>query len=392
MKLEGTLDAFSLPDIFSLLSMTKKSGGLHLRRAGAHGAVWFHDGMITGGVSDMTRQLLARRIAGSNRISDEALTAAITQVRLDGELGVARVLRDADAIDEGDLHSLVNEQIVDAVFDLMRWQDGSFAFVIDEANRDGVGVSCRVEDVVLEARHRLDIWASVDPAVANPAAILTMNLDPGVEPQLTADEWSLVALVDGHRSVGDIVELCGRGEYAVVMTLADLVARGLLQVGDGSMAALERRQEQLTALENLTAGVRELRPVDPPVTEPAALAGVAEPEAPVAAPAPPPPPAAPGPVAADPPAASLPAFMEDRQPVRPRYEERPSPPMASVSRLRPEPAPSPFTSGREALVPEQDRPSDTAITAASPAAAVIARDPNVNKSLLLRLIAGVRGL
>ncbi len=32
MKLEGTLDAFSLPDIFQLLSFTKKTGTLHLRR------------------------------------------------------------------------------------------------------------------------------------------------------------------------------------------------------------------------------------------------------------------------------------------------------------------------------------------------------------------------
>jgi hypothetical protein len=39
VKLEGSLDAFSLPDIFALLSMTKKTGGLHLRRDGAHGVV-----------------------------------------------------------------------------------------------------------------------------------------------------------------------------------------------------------------------------------------------------------------------------------------------------------------------------------------------------------------
>ena len=38
MKLEGSLDAFSLPDVFQLLSLTKKSGGLHL----ANGQVCGH--------------------------------------------------------------------------------------------------------------------------------------------------------------------------------------------------------------------------------------------------------------------------------------------------------------------------------------------------------------
>jgi hypothetical protein len=44
VRLEGSIDAFSLPDIFSLLSMTKKTGGLHLRRESAHGVVWFTTG------------------------------------------------------------------------------------------------------------------------------------------------------------------------------------------------------------------------------------------------------------------------------------------------------------------------------------------------------------
>src|SRR5690242_4877293 len=214
--------------------MTKMTGGLHLRRASAHGAVWFADGMITGGASDLDRQSLARRIAGSGRVADEALTAAVTHVRLDGEAGFARILRDADAIDEGVLHSLVTEHITDAVFDLMRWADGSFAFVVDEPNRDGVGVSCAVEDVVAEARRRLDVWASLDSAVADPDATLTIALELDEDPVLTADEWSLLALVDGQRSVSEIVDLCGRGEYAVTVTLADLVSRKLLQPAEGS--------------------------------------------------------------------------------------------------------------------------------------------------------------
>ena len=52
MRLEGTLDAFSLPDIFQLLSFTKKTGALHLRRpvdaAGAaqHGVVHVRDTLL----------------------------------------------------------------------------------------------------------------------------------------------------------------------------------------------------------------------------------------------------------------------------------------------------------------------------------------------------------
>jgi len=390
VKLEGTLDAFSLPDIFSLLSMTKKTGGLHLRRSSAHGAVWFADGMITGGASDLDRQSLARRIAGSGRVPDEALTAAVTHVRLGGDAGIARVLRDADAIDEGILHSLVTEQITDAVFDLMRWSEGSFAFVVDEPNRDGVGVSCSAEDVVTEARRRLDIWASLDAAVVDPDATLTIALELESEPQVSTDEWSLIAMVDGQRSIGEIVDLCGRGEYAVTVSLADLVSRKLLQVGDSSVAELERRQEQISTLEapSLPASVTTSTPAFPePVFPEPSFPASAEPLPPAYEPAPPAP-AAPAPY----------DFPAQPAPSAPAYADPSPPPAAVPPPAAPEPRPvvpqrdpGPFTSGRPvAAAPSQP----AAATAGAPGGSVsaIERDPNVNKSLLLRLIAGVRGL
>jgi hypothetical protein len=300
------------------------------------------------------------------------------------------VLRDADAIDEGILHSLVTEQITDAVFDLMRWSEGSFAFVVDEPNRDGVGVSCSAEDVVTEARRRLDIWASLDAAVVDPDATLTIALELESEPQVSTDEWSLIAMVDGQRSIGEIVDLCGRGEYAVTVSLADLVSRKLLQVGDSSVAELERRQEQISTLEapSLPASVTTSTPAfsEPVFPEPSFPAS-AEPLPPAYEP-PPPAPAAPAPY----------DFPAQPAPSAPAYADPSPPPAAVPPPAAPEPRPvvpqrdpGPFTSGRPvAAAPSQP----AAATAGAPGGSVsaIERDPNVNKSLLLRLIAGVRGL
>jgi hypothetical protein len=333
---------------------------------------------------------LARRIAGSGRVADEALTAAITHVRLGGDAGVARVLRDADAIDEGVLHSLVTEQITDAVFDLMRWADGSFAFVVDEPNKDGVGVSTAAEDVVSEARRRLDVWESLDAAVKDQDATLTIALELDADPQLTADEWSLIAMVDGQRTIGEIVDLCGRGEYAVTVTLADLVSRKLLQTGDGSVAELERRQEQVSTLE-----APALPAINTAMTAPAAafpepsFPEPAQPLPPVYEPAP----VQPG--APLPPAPyDLPAQQPPAAPAPPVYAEPAASPPPAAPAPRPVVPPresGPFTSGR-APAADPAAAAAAASAAAGGAISAIERDPSVNKSLLLRLIAGVRGL
>src|SRR3954449_3320281 len=130
--------------------MTKKTGGLHLRREGAHGVVWLTTGALTGGASDVSRQALARRLIGSGHVNDDALASAIDQAAADDTVGVARAIQQASALDEGVLHDIVAEHIVDTVFDLLRWPDGEFSFSVDEGNPDDVGVSRRLAAMVTE--------------------------------------------------------------------------------------------------------------------------------------------------------------------------------------------------------------------------------------------------
>src|SRR3954471_1037472 len=201
--------------------MTKKTGGLHLRRDDAHGVVWLTTGALTGGTSDVNRQLLARRLIGSGHVSDDDLQAAIDRATSEEGFGVARAVQQAGVVDDGVLHDLVSEHVFDAVFDLLRWPDGDFAFVIDEPNPDDVGVSRQVDDVVAEARRRLEAWGTVAATVPSPQTVLSLSASPPRAPQRRRGEWALLALVDGRRSVGDVVALCGRGDFSVVSALAD---------------------------------------------------------------------------------------------------------------------------------------------------------------------------
>ena len=364
MRLEGSLDAFSLPDIFALLSMTKKTGGLHLRRSHAHGVVWFTTGSLTGGASDVSRQSLARRVVGSMNVDADALERAVTAATADEGLGVVRALQQASVVDEGVLVDIVGEHIVDTVFDLLRWPDGDFAFVVDEVNPDDVGVTRQVDDVVAESRRRLEAWKTVAAAIPSPAAVLTVPAVLASDPQLSRDEWALLALVDGRRTVAQIVGLAGRGEFAVVSALAELVGRGLLRVDDADhVSALLRSHDLLATLE---AGA------------PAAAQAAA-------------------PVAAEPTVVEAAQDEddedEDEPAAAPTLTAVPTQPRAEITPKRPEP----FLPKRQPEHPEEPMPAVAAVAggaaSAAPAAATyIERDPSVNKSLLLRLIAGVRGL
>ena len=374
MRLEGSIDAFSLPDIFSLLSMTKKTGGLHLRRDGSHGVVWFTTGSVTGGASDITTQSLGRRLVGAGVVSDDALAAAVDRAGEEA-IGVGRALQLGGSLDDGVIHDIASEHIVDSVFDLLRWPDGDFAFVIDEPNPDDVGVSSAVDDVVTEARRRLETWSNVSTTVPSPQTVLSFASNPPEDPQLSRDDWMLLALVDGRRTVAEIVRLLGRGDFAVVSGLADLIGRGLLVAGESDVVAdLTRRYDVLARLEA----------AQPATPEPAVAEDEPEGE----------------------PIVELDEFEDDEDededdelvgnvdapaepaPTKPLASTAPQQRGGSITPQRPEPV----LGQRQVEYPEPAlRMAAVAGGGAVPAPA-IERDPNVNKSLLLRLIAGVRGL
>jgi hypothetical protein len=379
VRLEGSLDAFSLPDIFALLSMTKKTGGLHLRRAGAHGVVWFTTGALTGGASDVGRQAFGRRVVGSGLVADAALADAVDRSLAEDGLGVVRALQQAGAVEEGALHDIGGEHVVDTVFDLLRWPEGDFAFVVDEPNPDDVGISRQVDDVVAEARRRLDQWGKVATTLPSPQSVLSIVTSPAADPVLTRDEWSLLALVDGRRSIAAIVALAGRGEFTVASSLADLVERGLLRTAEGDeTGSLTRKHELLARLEGVA-------PVAPP--EPAA--------APVA---PAPPVAVADPVVVE--DIAMDGSDDDDEDDEEEDDDEPVAAVRSIAGGKAEitpKRPEPFLPSRQPEHPEEPMPAVAAVAGGAPAptpaaASYIERDPSVNKSLLLRLIAGVRGL
>jgi hypothetical protein len=304
---------------------------------------------------------------------------------------------------------------------------------MDEANPDDVGVTLPVETVLEDAESRRGSWEAVSQLVPSAAAVLAMPVVLAADPQVTREEWALLALVDGRRSVADLVDLTGSGQYAVVSTLAALVGRGLLEVrpapgdqadvdGEDHVAVVVRRQKLLAVLEG-----------EPFVPKPAALletdpVETVSPEVAAEVPAP-----ADRVEPVEP--ATTPASVESegREIVEPAPEdehdggaedERELATAATGTDLSSRlggahvphdvvpPRPEPFLPRRQAEFGEptgvpasrpmsvQAGPSATlgdvvGATATAPdpqAASVIERDPNVNRSLMLRLIAGVRGL
>jgi hypothetical protein len=204
---------------------------------------------VTGARADVARHELSRRLLGTGLVDDEALASSAEALTADSSLSLARLLAEHAGLDAEQARSVAVDQIADAVFSLQRWSNGEFAFAMDELDPDDLGASVPVADVVAESERRVAAWARLVEHVPAPDAVVALHPAPPGDPAASREEWSLLALVDGRRTVAELVVLSGQGEYAVVSALAGLASRGLLTIGVFAEDQLLRRHHLLAALE-----------------------------------------------------------------------------------------------------------------------------------------------
>ena len=71
-------------------------------------------------------------------------------------------------LDEARVAEVAREQALDAVFDLLRWPEGDFAFVIDEPLPAGPPLALAVAETVEEGQRRVEAWRAVARTLPSP--------------------------------------------------------------------------------------------------------------------------------------------------------------------------------------------------------------------------------
>jgi hypothetical protein len=186
VSLQGTLETFALPDVLVLLSSTKKDGELRVEGGRVDGQLWLDKG-----------QIVQAQIRGAT------------------------------------------VEAVDAIFELLRLETGTFNFENDSAAPDRSD-AVAVDGVLADAQVRLGEWNEIAKVVPHLGAVVDMASDaPGDEVIITRDQWSLLRRVAGGRSVNDLMVALGRSEYETCKTVKELVDAKLASIDVTAPAKVE---------------------------------------------------------------------------------------------------------------------------------------------------------
>jgi hypothetical protein len=132
MSLVGRLEDLALPDIFQIISLSKKTGTLIVRSRKGTGMVVFKDGQVIQAASDSIRDSLGNILVSQGMLTEGVLSKALASQRTEIDKPLGMILVGMGAVPAQTLESVVRKQIEEIIYDLLAWEEGFFNFELGE--------------------------------------------------------------------------------------------------------------------------------------------------------------------------------------------------------------------------------------------------------------------
>jgi hypothetical protein len=249
MALKGTLKDFNLADIFQLIGIQRKTGILTLKNNQDVVTVSFVEGEVV--AADSLHRRLEDRLGTvlmkSGRITEPQLQEAL-RIQKNTLKRMGNILIENEFIDANALQEALQIQISQMVYRLFRWGDGEYNFSLEERveyDKENV-VPMSAESILMEGARILDEWpmiekglksftnvfrrANVEIASGPEVSHLGADSEEGAQAVILSDEERRIYdLVDGKRSVQEIVEGSVLSEFDSCRILYELLTRHLVE-------------------------------------------------------------------------------------------------------------------------------------------------------------------
>ena len=227
--LAGDLGRFPPPDLFGMLTMAQKSGMLRLSFHTGEISVYFERGEIVFATSNIEEDRLGNFLYGRGVIDKTQLREAERNMRAGTRFG--KILVELGYLTPKVLWENVHHQVEEIVYSVFGLKLGSFFFLEGDSllPEDLTGVSLSSQNLLMEGIRRSDEMAMIEEVIPQDDAVpVKRKSTPGTD--LSEFESKVLELVDGRRTVSQIIRGSKRGDFEAKRALFDLVRGNFIEV------------------------------------------------------------------------------------------------------------------------------------------------------------------
>ena len=249
--LSGNLVDFGIADVFQLIGQQRKTGVLELRNDSLRVQLVFDRGMVVSAAPCVGRpgdlDPLADRLIRCGQLTRERAEEASAACRASAQT-ISRILVERGWVDERRAREAEELVTRDTIFDVLRWQSGTFDFRAQGVSHgrspaDLLGA----EQILMDGLRMVDEWQSFRALVPCEETVFAhgggferfLAAQPRSTGEVRACAERVFGLVDGRLSARRIIDLARLGTFDGVRTLAELVQAGAIRpVGSAAVRAV----------------------------------------------------------------------------------------------------------------------------------------------------------
>jgi hypothetical protein len=239
--LSGNLRDFGIADIFQLIGQQRKTGVLELTSANMRIHLRFAEGAVMAaapaggrsGDSDPLGEMMLR----CGLLTRERLSKAQSAAREDAQM-FSRTVVEHGWVEAQDVRNIEDLLTKDTIFEVLRWESGSFDFRAEELEHQHDPASLLgAEQILMDGLRMIDEWQSFAPLVPAEDAVFQRvgrfesyrdRAKTSSTEQLEQAQ-RLFALIDGRLSVRRVIDLSRLGTFDGTRILAELVQAALIK-------------------------------------------------------------------------------------------------------------------------------------------------------------------
>jgi len=264
MALQGTLKDFSITEIIQLIGQQLKTGVLKIRRGKDLVEIHFVDGMIVHIYSNYRgkKDLIGEILVKAQLITEEQLERVL-KIQKDTLKYLGEILVELQLLTKDDVLKVISTQIYETIYELFWWEDGNFNFdlkLVESYKKIPFALS--TEQVLLNILRMVDEWSEIEKKIFSPHLIFKRPLgleeksvgglsQSYLKEKLTSEQELIYNIVDGTRTVQEIIDRSLLGKFNASEILVELSEMMLIEMGGVRTPSLIRKVSMVNFREAL---------------------------------------------------------------------------------------------------------------------------------------------
>jgi hypothetical protein len=231
MHLKGNLETSFLASILQLLCNENKTGILQLNNNDDEVRIFIKDGKIIYVTGSRRETRLGNILRSEGIITSQQLLECLELAEKSGQ-ALGKILVDNGWISRETLKRMICKQAEDFIFNVFLWQKGTFEYKDAEFNLKNMVITpLNVLNIILEASRRIDEMSILVKRISSDQ--LTFKISEAIqdkkEIKFNANEWRILSLIDGRRTVRKLIEESGFDDFAAYKVLYSFISYGLIK-------------------------------------------------------------------------------------------------------------------------------------------------------------------